>query len=467
MTVQALRPARFFLWYLNAFFKRHALTMSLCFTFGFLLTVFLLFFQLKQTPSKNEISIGMSGYYSLNNLPKSIQSLLSFGLTEIKDNGEITAKAADKFSVDNTGTLYEIRIKSNLIWHDSKIFTAEDVNYNFKEVEKKIIDQNTLQFHLKEPFSPFYSLLTQPLFKKGFIGLGSYKIGRTNFEGETIESLELLPSNTKEEIAWPGEFPPELTKRIKDKTKLVIKFYPTSEMVKKALKLGEISVAFGLENSITLSDKYYENIPITDYSHVVAIFLNTKDPVLKDKGIRQALAFSIPKDILENLVRATGPIPPISWAYNGKTKTYDEDLNAAKELLGKTNTASETAKIRIVLSTFPQFNELAKKIALNWQKLGLSVDVSTQTMIPPNYQALLFSQEIPSDPDQYLFWHSTQSSNLTGYTSARNDKLLEDARRAIDIDTRKQKYFDFQKYLVEDTPAIFLFYPTIYTTIRK
>lgn len=467
MTVQALRPARFFLWYLKAFFKRHVLTVSICFTFGFLLTVLLLFFQLKQTPSENEISIGMSGYYSLNNLPKSIQSLISFGLTEIKDNGEIIAKAADKFSIDSTETLYEIRIKPNLIWHDSKIFTAEDVNYNFKEVEKKILDQNTLQFHLKEPFSPFYSLLTQPLFKKGLIGLGSYKLGRINFEGETIESLELLPSKVREEITWPEEFPHELTKQIEDKTKLIIKFYPTSEMVKKALKLGEISVALGLKNSQTLSDKYYENIPITDYSHVVALFLNTKDPLLKDKGLRQALAFSIPKDIFKNLVRATGPIPPISWAYNSKTKSYEEDLNAAKELLGKTNTASEGAKTRIVLSTFPQYNEIAKKIASNWQKLGLSVDVSTQTMIPPNYQALLFSQEIPSDPDQYLFWHSTQPGNLTGYTSARNDKLLEDARRIIDIDARKQKYFDFQKYLVEDNPAIFLFYPTIYTTIRK
>lgn len=467
MTVQALRPARFFLWYLNAFFKRHALTLSFCFTIGFLLTIIFLLFQLRQKPSENEISIGISGNYSLNKLPKSIQDLISFGLTEIKDNGEIATKTADKFSIDSTGTFYEIRIKSNLTWHDGKVFTAQDVNYNFKEVEKKIIDQNTLQFRLKEPFSPFPSLLTQPLFKKGLIGLGSHKISRINFEGEIIESLELLPFNTKVEITWPREFPQELTKRIGEKTKLIIKFYPTSEMVKKALKLGEISVALGLKNIATLSDKNYESIPITDYSHMVAIFLNTKDPVIKDKSVRQALAFSIPKDISSNFVRATGPIPPISWAYNGKTKPYDEDLNAAKELLGKTNTASEEAKTHIVLSTFPQFNEQAKKIASNWQKLGFSVDVSVQTMIPPNYQALLFSQEIPSDPDQYLFWHSTQSSNLTGYTSARNDKLLEDARRAIDIDTRKQKYFDFQKYLVEDTPAIFLFYPTIYTTIRK
>ena len=76
------------------------------------------------------------------------------------------------------------------------------------------------------------------------------------------------------------------------------------------------------------------------------------------------------------------------------------------------------------------------------------------------------SQEIPADPDQYTLWHSTQSTNITGYNSPKIDKLLEDGRKISDKEERKAIYLDFQRFLVEDTPAAFLFHPTVYTIIR-
>ena len=47
------------------------------------------------------------------------------------------------------------------------------------------------------------------------------------------------------------------------------------------------------------------------------------------------------------------------------------------------------------------------------------------------------------------------------------DKLLEDGRIISDLKKRKEIYQDFQKFLVEDTPAIFLSHPTTYTITRK
>jgi peptide/nickel transport system substrate-binding protein len=90
------------------------------------------------------------------------------------------------------------------------------------------------------------------------------------------------------------------------------------------------------------------------------------------------------------------------------------------------------------------------------------------SQIPSDYQAFLAIFDIPDDPDQYSMWHSTQTAtNITHYQNPRIDKLLEDGRSEINIDARKKIYFDFQRFLVEDSPAAFLYYPTTYSIGRK
>ena len=37
----------------------------------------------------------------------------------------------------------------------------------------------------------------------------------------------------------------------------------------------------------------------------------------------------------------------------------------------------------------------------------------------------------------------------------------------LNKEERKELYFDFQRFLVEDTPAIFLYHPTLYTLERS
>ena len=84
-----------------------------------------------------------------------------------------------------------------------------------------------------------------------------------------------------------------------------------------------------------------------------------------------------------------------------------------------------------------------------------------------DFDVLLAMQEIPRDPDQYALWHSTQAGNITDFKNARIDKLLEDGRKTLDQEKRKQIYFDFQRYLLEDLPVIFLHFPTYYEIIKE
>jgi peptide/nickel transport system substrate-binding protein len=73
---------------------------------------------------------------------------------------------------------------------------------------------------------------------------------------------------------------------------------------------------------------------------------------------------------------------------------------------------------------------------------------------------------LPYDPDMYTIWHSGQVNNITHYKNVRIDKLLEDGRQATDENKRIQIYADVQKYLLDDAPAAFLYFPYSYTVSR-
>ncbi len=122
----------------------------------------------------------------------------------------------------------------------------------------------------------------------------------------------------------------------------------------------------------------------------------------------------------------------------------------------------------IKLVTTPPLLSIAEQIANHWREAGIKTTVQVSSIVPDEYQTFLTILDIPKDPDQYAFWHSTQTqTNLSGYKNPRIDKLLEDGRTQLAIEERRKIYLDFQRFLLEDIPAAFLYHPAIYTIKRK
>jgi ABC-type transport system substrate-binding protein len=183
---------------------------------------------------------------------------------------------------------------------------------------------------------------------------------------------------------------------------------------------------------------------------------------MKDKQVRQMLSYAIP-DL--GYTRAYSPIAPTSWAFTDDVKHYDTDLQQAKKLFDAATMGTSSAEFTI--TTYSQYLDVAQKIAQSWQGLGLKVNIRTANTINEPYQILLSAQDIPTDPDQYIYWHSTQTgTNISGITNAKIDKLLEDGRTEQNTQKRTTLYVDFQKRLVEELPAVFLYYPTVYSITR-
>ncbi len=419
--------------------------------FSFLLGIgaFFLVYHLFNLSQVKVEKIGLVGKFTVNELPFEIQRLISDGLTEIAPDGSAQPALAASWETKNEGKEYLFTLKDNLFWQDGKPVLAADINLKFSDVASTTIDQKTIKFQLKEPFSPFPVVVSRPIFKKGFIGTGPYRVKSIKRNGQIVEKLVLVPVKDK------------------SKPKKIFHFYPTEETARIGFKLGEVNMLQEIVRPEDLSDWVKVEItPEIKKDRFVAVFFNTNDPQLGDKSNRQALAYAIKKDWEE---RALNSFNPSSWAYSDSVKPYNYDLENAKKLLEPEEGSEGKESLKeIELSTFSSLLPVAEQIKNDWGELGVATKIKVVNAPSDDYQALLATQEIPSDPDQYLFWHSTQTStNIVHYKSPKLDKLLEDGRKELDQEKRKALYADFQRFLNEETPAVFLYYPTVYNLSKK
>lgn len=439
----ALTKIRFYIHLLQAFWQKHKriIILSLSVT---VLSIYFLPKLFSLSFSHNQQKIGIVGRYNLNNLPYEITSLISCGLTVPLPDGSIEPGLAQSWEIRDNGKIYIFTLKNNLYWQDGSKVISKNINYNFSDVNTTVLDDQRIKFELKDSYSPFPVVVSRPIFKKNLIGTGDYKAKSIQISGQVIRKLVLVPVKEK------------------GKPKIIFQFYPNEEAAITGFKLGEVDILKDI--SILGGLDKWKNTKIDSiilYDRYTAIFFNTQTEKFTDKPIRQALAYSIEKKWQPT---ALSSYNPQSWAYNNTVKPYDFDLENAKKLIGQNEKMSIE---KINLSTVPSLLGVAEQIKSDWQKLNINTEIQLIQNPSEEYEVLLVSQQIPRDPDQYVLWHSTQEANLSKYKSPKLDKLLEDGRQTLNQEERKKIYQEFQRFLVEDSPAIFLFHPTLYTISRK
>lgn len=434
---------------IQTFTSRHKKYILIGNIIGFFCTLFFLqAFPLiySQLFGQKNYVIGIVGNFSENNLPLFIQNQISRGITSLLPSGEATPLLAYKWDMDDKGTIYTFYLKNNIFWHDGSKLKARDVNYKFKGVNISYVDDYTFKVSLKEPYSPITVILSKPLFKNNLIGNGDYKVAKIEYNGESISEISLQPIT-------------------KGYSAIKYRIYFSNDDALLGFKRGEVNMLYQLNSLGNLVNwKNIKKNEVTLYDRYVGIFYNLKSDLFKEKETRQGLTYAIPK--FDNFENTLTPISPFSWAYSNKTRLYKYDPEIASKILSKSQISSASSEITI--SAYPSLLTVAQIVSEAWKKVGVNSKIKVISSIPTDFQVLIITQTIPPDPDQYQYWQSTQdSTNLTHYNNLKIDKLLEDGRKTNDLEKRKKIYADFQRYLVDDAPVIFLYYPKVYTVERK
>ncbi len=403
----------------------------------------------------NSQSVGIAGIYSRrdlpNNLPDIIQAQASHGLTKISPKGEVLPDLAKSWEIKDDGKMFIFYLRPDIYFSDGQIFDSSSINYNFEDVAVERPTKQVIVFKLKDKYSPFLvTLANHKVFKKNYVGVSEYKISEVNTNGEFIRSIDLFSK--------------------KDRKKVSYVFYDTQEALKNAYALGEVTSIVDINNVDYMGKVNLANFKNTstskniNYNKIVTIFFNNSDPLLSDKKVRKALAYSLPDSFPDGRKTYT-PYRQEYW-FNSGAENYQKDLEYANLLLSQSD-ASKGGSLKIELQTLSQYKSLAERISKEWKKIGINTKIEVVDGVPTSYQAFLGELPVLKDPDQYTLWHTGQGSNITNYKNLRIDKLLEDGRRTYKLEDRKKIYADFQKYLLEDMPATFLFFPYTYTLNRK
>ncbi len=441
------KKIRFFIEYFIYYLRTYSLVIILGLVCGsFLYAKRNIIIQTVSNLSSKQNHIGLEGLYTTSRLPPEIANQISRGITTLTQNDKaVISSIVEKVEIDENNLLYTFYFKDDLYWHNGRKFRTSDVAINIAGATVINKAVNILQVSLQTPFSPLMATLSQPLFyNKSLVGIGDYKVTKTTFQDGYIKTLSLVSTTDK-------------------KDQITYHFYGNSTDLMNAFKLGEVNqISTTLLDNQTASWSKLKINPSVSTKQYLGIFLNTNK--LGSKTLRQALAYATPKND-DNNKRCLSPIAPNSWAYNPQVKPYNYNPTRAKELLDK----EHPKQIKLSL-TDRQLLATAEIIKKSWQdNLGITVELSIENQSPDlnEYDAILTYGSIPNDPDQYAFWHSTQSiTNITHLNNSRIDKLLEEGRLSPNQAERKQIYSDFQKFLLEESPAIFLEFPTSYNISR-
>jgi len=466
-----------------------------------------------------------------NDADRDLTQIVYSSLFKYDGQGNLIPDLAQRYTISEDGLTYDVSLKKNVLWHDQELLTADDVIFtietiqnpeynsplkiNWQGVKAEVIDEFTVRFKLNTAYAPFLHNMTVGILPQHLwsgisasnfalaeynlkpIGSGPYKFKKLKQDKDgKVEYIEFVKNKdfyllSLENNGVRGPFIDKIT----------FKFYITQDSLIEAYQKGRVDGLSFLPAGELSDMRNGLNIHRINLPIYYAVFLNqTESKALADKNVRLALAYATDKnEIINQVLKDEGsvvnsPLLPGWLGYTEETKVYDFALEHAQTLL-ESNSWKDTnqdgirekvingeetdLEITILTTNWPELNQAAEVIKGQWEKLGARINleiadpatIQQEYIRPRQYQALLFGEVLNADPDPFAFWHSSQRKdpglNLAIYQNKDIDKLLEQARQEMDPEKRTEKYIEFQKTLIDDLPAIFLYSPTYLYSVSK
>ncbi len=242
--------------------------------------------------------------------------------------------------------------------------------------------------------------------------------------------------------------------------------------------------------------KKVENLTVTSEGYgaigpIDWLAMNTSSGPLKEKKVRQAIAYAIDKNfILKAIQRGTAAaapsgVHPDSPFHNPDVEQYELDLDKANALLDEAGFEKDSDGNRFGLTIDFGWAELkpnAEYVRGALKKVGIDVTVRASADFP-TWAKRMGEMDFEMSWDTVFNWgdpvigvHRTYLSdnigkgvwsNTQGYSNARVDEILEMAGKEADPEKRTALYKEFQTIVADEVPVYFtntLPYHTIYNT---
>jgi peptide/nickel transport system substrate-binding protein len=434
---------------------------------------------LKSSPTNLDSRVGN------DNASGRVSELIYSALLQVTPTMDYRPDLATGWETPDDKTIV-FHLKTDVKFQNGQPLTAKDVKWtydslmdaNFASPKKsgyaavdhiETPDDHTVVFKLKEPNPGILDNLSlgivptgadTNIYKSKPIGAGPYKV--VEFRPDDRVVLEAFDG-------WHGGAP-----KIK---RVVVRIIPDATTMVLELRRGTVNFAVNqipFENVAEFDNNKDFKVIKTPGSVYQYLAFNMRDPVLRKREVRQAIAYAIDRErIIRDIQR--GYATPTDtmfaqghWARAENLPTYPYDPNKAKQFLAKAGYANGVSLV-FKTSTDAEANSRAQVMQQMLKQVGINMQIQQNEMSTfladiqkGSFQMYSLSRNGIQDPDFYyiIFFSKNippEGQNRGYYNNPRVDALILQGRSTFDRAKRKPVYAEMQRLVQEDLPYLSLY----------
>lgn len=403
---------------------------------------------------------------------------------------------AESYEMNPEGTLYTIRLRQGVPFHNGKEMTSEDVvasllrwgrvasrgatAFNYIE-EVEAVDQYTISLELRAPFAPLLSFLAfqntaasimpKEIAEKypdtpmsEYIGTGPYKFVRWLPDYVIrLERFDDYASRDDEPSGWAGS---------KIAYFDAVEYYTVLEAYTRqaGVQAGEYHAAYAINREAFEELDGDPNV----VTHLVVpgsfgwVIFNNAQGIMTNQTLRQAALAALDMEPilkathgLEEFYTVSGSYYPDTtiWYSEAGTEWYNQnDHERARELMAQAGYNNEPIRF-IAAGEVPQHLSMSMVVTSQWQAAGLNVDLQyydwatilSRRVDPTAYDVFVTGHGFVPDPSLL----TNLSSAYAGWwdTPTKND-LRDRFQSEPDSEKRMELWAELQELYYEEVPAI-------------
>lgn len=464
-----------------------------------------------------------SPIYATDIVDATVSELLFAGLLTYNEQNQLVGDLAESWVANDRGTVYTVKLRPNLTWHDGKPLTAEDVVFTYHVIQNPdansplfsswqgvnvaVVDPLTVTFTLPNSLASFPYSLTNGIVPKHLldgivmadmrtasfntanpVGAGPFMWQAVQVTGGSLDNREAQIATR----AFPGYHAgaPKLSS-------FVVRSFRNPQALISAFQKHELNAIVGLTE---VPEQLRDDAALRRYNMLLTaeVMVFFKNSVFPDINLRQALVRSVNRaDVISALSYPTlavrQPLIKGQLGYNPAFAQAPYDPAAAGVLFDQAGWVFNQAdgfrykngqKLTFQLATQVggEYDRVANELREQWRASGVDVEILAapdgatfqSTIANHSYEALLYGISLGPDPDVFVYWHSSQADvlapvrlNFSEYKSTAADAALEAGRTRADPALRAVKYQPFLQAWQADAPALGLYQPRFLYLTRQ
>lgn len=418
--------------------------------------------------------------------------------TQDPETMEVKPLLAESYETPDENT-WVIKLNEGIKFQDGTPFNAEAVKYTFEQIKDpdraaprasllapidsiEVKDEYTVVLKTKEPYGPMLAALSHT--NAAIVSPAADEEGDINKEpvgtgpfvfDEWVEGDHITLKRNEDYWREPAEL-----------EKVTFKVVPETSTAISMLETGDVQFIDALPSDQLSRIESIDSVEVqkSEGTRVSYLGFNMDKAPFNELKFRQAIAYGVDQETYVKQLNGLGTynesiIGPKVFGYNEDAKDagYPFDKDKAAKMIKDNGYSGQ--KITLLAANRDNYMKMAEIVQSQLTEIGLNVEIETmewgtflETTRKGNYEMTFLGwANSTADGSELLYpnLHSDNidASNYSRYNNEEFDKLVEESRKSVDQEVRKEKLNEANVMAIKDAPWITMEHGTVTAAYDK